>query len=837
MNKVGKNMKILRLSLFNLKKSKKEAFAIAFLTLVSTLMIGIFMINASKVGSAFDRSFEESGSVNSSFFMDEEYYRDTYKNILEKEYSVDKLSKCDALHGLISVEKGGEKTDYYLLFVTEDTELKLEDFAKLESLSESEISSIEHPIWLPSHFKYNMGYQAGDILNVESKGTKYPFTVVGFYNTGLLGYAGMGYKCIVNTSDFRLLSSFYSKEILVSFDASDDFSMKDYFDRCKEVTGENLKGEVSTWFDYEKTCETTYINIVFYLMILISLISFAASCFLMIKKIGDDIEDQMQSIGVLEALGYRSGEISLAYVYEYAISSGVGALIGGILAVLITPLVEKTISAMLGREWSGHSGVVKIIPVIFMIIFLCSFISFIKARRVKKYPPVMAFRKGISTHHFKRNILPLEKLKKYINLRLSFKDSIRNIRSHLGICLCIVLAGTSFLFCSVSLSFLGKGTDGFIEIGGAEIGDLDITLNSGVDPYKIAEELESMPEVRKVLVAYETYDINVKESENIGFTYGFDDYSQVEIIKPSIGSYPELDNEIMISIARSRNENRNVGDSIVLEVNGIEQEYIITGIASNMMNGYNCLYVTSDGYRRLNGLATADLLHVYLEDGIDVDEFETNLYAIYGMSAEEALASSESGGSLEQQLSAEAQHKIASLISRYGVTSLDWAVQVGDEIYTGNSREFVIKDISQARNLIESQIRTIVIGLYAFCIVSIILDGIIVAVILGIIASSNVKRRRKELGIMKGLGFSSKDLMTQIAVGFMPVTCLSVIISAFLAVYLNKALWIIAFGVDMHTNIPLLIIVSILMAGFCYLMTYISAGKIKKISVTELMTE
>ena len=64
-----------------------------------------------------------------------------------KKYVI-KLSKCDALHGLTSVEKDSEKTDYYLLFVTEDTELKLEDFAKLESLSESEISSIEHPIWL-----------------------------------------------------------------------------------------------------------------------------------------------------------------------------------------------------------------------------------------------------------------------------------------------------------------------------------------------------------------------------------------------------------------------------------------------------------------------------------------------------------------------------------------------------------------------------------------------------------------------------------------------------------------------------------------------------------------
>ena len=38
-------------------------------------------------------------------------------------------------------------------------------------------------------------------------------------------------------------------------------------------------------------------------------------------------------------------------------------------------------------------------------------------------------------------------------------------------------------------------------------------------------------------------------------------------------------------------------------------------------------------------------------------------------------------------------------------------------------------------------------------------------------------------------------------------------------------------------NIPLTIIADVILVAFCYAVTYISAGKIKAISVTELMTE
>jgi len=115
--------------------------------------------------------------------------------------------------------------------------------------------------------------------------------------------------------------------------------------------------------------------------------------------------------------------------------------------------------------------------------------------------------------------------------------------------------------------------------------------------------------------------------------------------------------------------------------------------------------------------------------------------------------------------------------------------------------------------------------------------GFTALVILGIISLSGVKRRSRELGIMKGLGYTSKDLMTQVAMGIIPVTIISLIIASVCGVIINKLFWQILFGVVMNTNVPILIITDVVMILFCYIVTYIGARRIRKISVNELITE
>ena len=79
--------------------------------------------------------------------------------------------------------------------------------------------------------------------------------------------------------------------------------------------------------------------------------------------------------------------------------------------------------------------------------------------------------------------------------------------------------------------------------------------------------------------------------------------------------------------------------------------------------------------------------------------------------------------------------------------------------------------------------------------------------------------------------------MTQLALQVLPATIVSTVIAAVLSVIIEKTFWFALFGVDKATDYAVMIITCILMVIFCYAVTYLAAGKIKKISVNELMTE
>ena len=847
-------MNILRLSIFNLKKNKKEAVAVAFLTMITSLMLGIFIANVFGMHKIFDNSFRRSGCVNTMVIIDEDKYRDEYAEILEDNYNVSDLKMGRIIFAVPvdTIYKDGEVLSYNLLFVNEKTERKIENFVKKDSLSEAEISKLEHPIWLPIYFEIGQDYKPGDQFIITNNGKKYPMDIAGFYETGLNSTDGYGYKCVISDEDMDLFSLIFNSgygQVATGlyFNSESDFNYNEYITKCEETSFEKIKSD-SYLFDYkmEKKSEENFLNIFMYIIAAISIITLLASVFMIRNKIANDIEDQMQSIGVLEALGYRSHEISLSYVYEYVISAGIGSLIGLALAIASSSFVKSGVRVMLGREVEGEVSFLNMVLSSIAVIAVVVIMALLRARKVKNYPPVIAFRKGIKTHSFRRNPFPLDKTKN-INLRLALKGLIGDIKSNIGMAVCIITAGILMTFGVLTVDFFKNGTDGLVSLMAYDLHPVYVSLANGVDPAEFREELLKQEGVRKCLMTYGLDDVNVEGTEEVGNTVVYDDFADAESVEPSEGRCPEHYNEIMISTARSKYMNLGVGDSIVIEKNGMKRSYVITGIISSMMNSYRNVYMTSDGYIWLMGNITPNTLAVYLEDDVDKEAFVEKLQQSYGgasgaITDDGGTEEKTSGGTseaddFEARIQAIADEKMDTLLTQYGVTDVDYTIRIGDKIISGNSKKHMIKNVANWDGMINVQMASIAESVKLMSIFAVILVTIVVAVILGIITSSNVKRQRQSLGIMKGLGYSSKDLMTQMALKIMPVTIVSVIISGFLGIVVNKVFWMSGFGSIAKTNVPVLIVMEILLVAFCYIVTYISAGKVKKISVTELMTE
>lgn len=847
-------MNILRLSIFNLKKNKKEAVAVAFLTMITSLMLGIFIANVFGMHKIFDNSFKRSGCVNTMVIIDEDKYRDEYAEILEDNYNVSDLKMGRIIFAVPvdTIYKNGEVMSYNLLFVNEKTERKIENFVKKDSLSEAEISKLEHPIWLPIYFEIGQDYKPGDQFIITNNGKQYPMDIAGFYETGLNSTDGYGYKCVISDEDMDLFSLIFNSgygQVATGlyFNSESDFNYNEYITKCEETSFEKIKTD-SYLFDYktEKKSEENFLNIFMYLIAAISIITLLASVFMIRNKIANDIEDQMQSIGVLEALGYRSYEISLSYVYEYVISAGIGSLIGLALAIASSSFVKSGVRVMLGREVEGEVSFLNMVLSSIAVIAVVVIMALLRARKVKNYPPVIAFRKGIKTHSFRRNPFPLDKTKN-INLRLALKGLIGDIKANIGMALCIITAGILMTFGVLTVDFFKNGTDGLVSLMAYDLHPVYVALSNGVDPAEFREELLKQEGVRKCLMTYGLDDVNVEGTDEVGNTVVYDDFSDAESVEPSEGRCPEHYNEIMISTARSKYMNLGVGDSIVIEKNGMERSYVITGIISSMMNSYRNVYMTSDGYKWLMGNITPNTLVVYLEDDVDKEAFVDKLQQSYGgassaitddgVTEEKTIDGTSEADDFEARIQAIVDKKMDILLNQYGVTDVDYTIRIGDKIISGNSKKHMIKNVTNWDGMVKVQMASIAESVKLMSIFAVILVTIVVAVILGVITSSNVKRQRQSLGIMKGLGYSSKDLMTQMALKIMPITIISVIISGFLGIVVNKIFWMSGFGSIAKTNVPLLIIMEILLVAFCYIVTYISAGKVKKISVTELMTE
>ena len=212
-------------------------------------------------------------------------------------------------------------------------------------------------------------------------------------------------------------------------------------------------------------------------------------------------------------MGYRSKEISLSYILEYVLTAGTGAILGGVSACIFSPVMDSFLGNLMGRTIHRDPEWLKILLTAAAVVAVTTLFALLKAGQIRKYPPVIAFRKGIRTHHFGRNILPLTKAGKNINVTLAFKSFFRNIKTNIGAGLCIVLAGTALMFSTGGFVFFSRGAGAIVSLMGMEIADERIVLLDGVDAYAFADEIRNFPGVRKALVTYEEEDLTVEGSK------------------------------------------------------------------------------------------------------------------------------------------------------------------------------------------------------------------------------------------------------------------------------------------------------------------------------------
>ena len=112
---------------------------------------------------------------------------------------------------------------------------------------------------------------------------------------------------------------------------------------------------------------------------------------------------------------------------------------------------------------------------------------------------------------------------------------------------------------------------------------------------------------------------------------------------------------------------------------------------------------------------------------------------------------------------------------------------------------------------------------------------IVITVIIAILVEASIKKLKKELGIMKALGYTSKELRFQVAFRTIPAVIIASLIGTGVAIFWFKVVYGMIMGA-IPINLPGMLLIDLIIVMFSVVAGYFGTRKIKTISVTELVS-
>lgn len=848
----GGNMeKILRLSFANMKKHKKQTILLTLLIVLCMAITSAAIAGSIDMTSIFPRVADEYAVHKNALYIKEDYYSDSFIRLLREDERVTDIDHVRVLSTTTTkyLDNEGEEQSLYMSFVTKELKENIERSPIETTLTDEEIAALEHPIYLPYAGQESLASKLseGDAFNIIYGTKLFSFTVAGFYESIFMPETNRGFQMIVSDSDYALLMTVIDKYEMVLFDCDplddcEDIYLK-FCDRVEEQTGKDIGFNIQN-FVYKQLGQTSavFLDIVIGIMLFMAVVIFIAAVIMIRFRVAGDIQDQIQSIGVLEALGYTSKEIALSYTVEYLMTALAGVIIGAGGAFALLPVLHRVAETLSGHHGSLHISPFPMLLTALTILIFVGVIAHTRALAVKKYPPVKAFRKGIAVHHFGKNHFPLRNTKNSVHLRLALKGFFDNMKQNISLTICIAVSALAAVVGILSADLLGSDLKVAARLAGTEMPDLTVTVMHSANTEELAERISMMQGVKRVqtgsfsLDIFEWLTLYAFDRESNLIPLSYPDFSQCENIQATAGRLPEHDNEIAVTKLFAAQHSLKVGDNLTLECNRVKKNYIICGTVAGISNNGANLYITEQALKRIMPTYRPSAVEIYLEDKTDQTEFQTLLMQTYGRSVADTRKTESIGDTAEERLSAEADRLIAEYLANHGADHIEYSIQIGDKTISGSSESFAIKNVQSIEHVLQTQLGGIFSTISLTCWSLMGIAAVVSAIIIIVLMEQAVRRQRKELGIMLGLGYTTKELMVQLAMRIMPAVIVAIILGTVGAAAVLHAVMDVMFGTT-SVNIPMMIVTIIIMILFCFGCAYVGAGRIKKISVTELMTE
>lgn len=766
----------------NMRKAKGQAAAIVVLILLAAMLLNLWLMLSMDYKANFDRYHIKLNAEHVTLLVNDtdsvpKFLSQTLEN--EPEVKEYRLDRCMYMVG--SFPYNGGMMNGQFIFMDKKTALS-RSIGKAEIVEEGKFTS---GVYLPMLYKSD-DFSLGKTIEITIGSHQVTYTICGFFNSVMLGSHNCALTQIILTADkyAELEESNYAYQTtLCSVRLNEKSTNLTYEVKIKAVVSENFPNTQMASNCYDIVAQSRYISqgICSAIMSVMAFFVLLIALVVIVSNIINYIQVSIKNLGALKAEGYTSGQLILSLLLQFLGLTFIAALVGAALSYALFPAINIMMIAQTGIPYAIHF---LPLPVIISLIILGGAVAlsvWLSSRRIRKIEPIVALRSGVQTHNFKRNHVPLEKTKAPLNLALALKTTLSGVKHNITVCITMLVLSLVVVFSGLMTENIIVDMTPFLTLIVGETADSAINVQTEIED-DFLEVLNSDSRAEKVYL-YNSLNVSHVGGAELMATL-CDDFSKVNnqsvVFK---GRFPKYDNEIAIAAKYAKEKGFAIGNEIEITANGKTEKYLISGFTQITNNlGRDCL-LTRQGYERLGTLQSVTY-YINLAEGTDIDAFN-------------------------EEMKGNFEGNVNTVIN-------------------------VNATIAAAAGVYVSLMTIIVIAI-------LILSAVIIAFVLYLLVRTMLNNKKRDYGILKSLGFTTKQLILQTALSFMPAIIISIVIGVIISCLTINPLLSLFFSslgiVKCTFNIP---IVFVTVAGFLLILFSFGIAcllslKVKKISPRSLL--
>ena len=781
----------------NIKKQKNDMITFFILSFLATLLIFVSLTFMSGTGKVYDTVKERINGADILFLVNdnEEIVYKTEEIISGNVYLGDSEQQ-DFLYASASKyrAKGDENwVEYPFNFFCYEDECKIQTMSIDASLFKD--NEVVVPISLST------AYKIGDYIQIKIGDNIYDFKIAGFNEDNIYcSPMNMGmYKTYISAKYYetvRFENPVLAPDFKLIKTQITDTARKKHIDIIE--LSDSLTNELTHWlFQYIEGHEDANYNInvlpsdlmktanmilpllFVAIVFLFSLIILIISIVIINFSVKNFIMNNMKNTAIMEASGYTVKELVFVLLCQLIMVAGLGTVLGILLGALLLDKFAIIILITLGLEWNQQISMAVVISVALGIIILVGLLTLILGREYSKTTVLDALRGGVNTHNYKKNLFAFDKTSFSIPVTLALKGTFGRFRSQLGVIFIMMILAISSIIAFGMADSYGTD-EGCVEIAGVDFYDAECMGGKSMsDAIAAMDTVENTH--REAFMSFRMCHGANEQNINVR---GIEDTSLIKGGCILEGRWPVHPNEIMLASAAASRLEVGVGDVVTIKTNSTEENFIMSGICQGFQNMGMMGYMTFDGISKLTIIPDTVVIVINFKEGVSFEEFEKEFRASYPE----------------------------------------------DEVINFDEA-------------IHQTVGTIATGMKLFSYFVTILTILIVAFVESLIVRTNINKEWRNLGVSKALGFTSKQLITQVILSNMPAILIGVIIGLIVSPAAGSKLLIVAFSIFGFRKVELnvaplsFVLTAVIIIGVAVVTAAFMGRKIKTLEPVKMIME